>query len=62
SNNGDPMRRFMQTFVLAPRQPKKFYVQNDIFRYQDEVFEDASDEDDRSSSQNYGDTKNKPYF
>ncbi|CAF1558380.1 unnamed protein product [Rotaria magnacalcarata] len=56
SNNGDPMRRFMQTFVLAPRQPKKFYVQNDIFRYQDEVFEDVSDEDDRSSSQNYGDT------
>ncbi|CAF5148656.1 unnamed protein product, partial [Rotaria socialis] len=33
-----------------------FYVQNDIFRYQDEVFEDVSDEDDRSSSQNYGDT------
>jgi Nuclear transport factor 2 (NTF2) domain len=53
------MRRFMQTFVLAPRQPKKYYVQNDIFRYQDEVFDDASDdvdEDDRSSSQIYGDT------
>ncbi|CAF1408497.1 unnamed protein product [Rotaria sordida] len=56
SNNGHPMRRFMQTFVLAPRQPKKYYVQNDIFRYQDEVFDDVSDEDDRSSSQNYGDT------
>ncbi|CAF2734895.1 unnamed protein product [Rotaria sp. Silwood2] len=59
SNNGDPMRRFMQTFVLAPRQPKKYYVQNDIFRYQDEVFDDGSDEvdeDDRSSSQIYGDT------
>ncbi|CAF3416143.1 unnamed protein product [Rotaria sp. Silwood1] len=55
SNNGHPMRRFMQTFVLAPRQPKKYYVQNDIFRYQDEVFDDGSDEDDRSSSQNYGD-------
>jgi hypothetical protein len=47
------MRRFMQTFVLAPRQPKKYYVQNDIFRYQDEVFDEGSDEvdeDDRSSS------------
>jgi hypothetical protein len=59
SNNGDPMRRFMQTFVLAPRQPKKYYVQNDIFRYQDEVFDDGSDEDDRSSSQIYGDTVTK---
>ncbi|CAF0970800.1 unnamed protein product [Adineta ricciae] len=58
SNNGDPMRRFMQTFVLAPRQPKKYYVQNDIFRYQDEVFDDGSDEvdeDDRSGSHIYGD-------
>jgi Ras GTPase-activating protein-binding protein 1 len=50
------MRRFMQTFVLAPRQPKKYYVQNDIFRYQDEVFDEGSDEDDRSSSHIYGDT------
>ncbi|UJR27477.1 hypothetical protein I4U23_008762 [Adineta vaga] len=59
SNNGDPMRRFMQTFVLAPRQPKKYYVQNDIFRYQDEVFDEGSDEvdeDDRSGSHIYGDT------
>ncbi|ROT77606.1 ras GTPase-activating protein-binding protein 2 isoform X1 [Penaeus vannamei] len=40
SNNGMPMRRFMQTFVLAPQTPKKFYVHNDIFRYQDEVFSD----------------------
>ena len=37
SNNGEPMRRFMQTFVLAPQSPKKYYVHNDIFRYQDEV-------------------------
>jgi len=34
SNNGQPMRRFMQTFVLAPQSPKKYYVHNDIFRYQ----------------------------
>jgi len=40
SNNGQPMRRFMQTFVLAPQSPKKYYVHNDIFRYQDEVFND----------------------
>lgn len=46
SNDGQPMRRFMQTFVLAPGEgPKRYYVHNDIFRYQDEVFsEDTSDE------------------
>lgn len=41
SNGGEPMRRFMQTFVLVPQSPKKFYVHNDIFRYQDEVFADG---------------------
>jgi len=40
SNNGQLMRRFMQTFVLAPQSPKKYYLHNDIFRYQDEVFHD----------------------
>ncbi|XP_068702953.1 ras GTPase-activating protein-binding protein 2-like [Montipora foliosa] len=45
SNDGQPMRRFMQTFVLAPEGPRKYYVHNDIFRYQDEVFsEETSDE------------------
>ena len=34
SNNGQPMRRFMQTFVLSPLTPQKYYVHNDIFRYQ----------------------------
>ncbi|XP_038596347.1 ras GTPase-activating protein-binding protein 1 isoform X1 [Tachyglossus aculeatus] len=40
SNNEQPLRRFMQTFVLAPEGSvaNKFYVHNDIFRYQDEVF------------------------
>ena len=33
SNNGQPMRRFMQTFVLAPQSPKKYYVHTDIFSY-----------------------------
>lgn len=46
SNNGEPMRRFMQTFVLAPQSPKKYYVHNDIFRYQDEVFHDNEGESD----------------
>lgn len=36
SNNGLPHRKFVQTFVLAPQSPKKYYVHNDIFRYQDE--------------------------
>ncbi|XP_071808296.1 LOW QUALITY PROTEIN: ras GTPase-activating protein-binding protein 2-like [Asterias amurensis] len=44
SNNGEPMRRFMQTFVLAPQSAKKYYVRNDIFRYQDEVFNDTDSE------------------
>ncbi|XP_075217399.1 ras GTPase-activating protein-binding protein 2 isoform X2 [Lycorma delicatula] len=35
SNGGQPMRRFTQTFVLAAETPKKYYVHNDIFRYQD---------------------------
>jgi len=42
SNAGQPMRRFMQTFILAPQSPKKYYVHNDIFRYQDEVFHDIT--------------------
>ena len=46
SNAGQPMRRFMQTFVLAPQSPKKYYVYNDIFRYQDEVFQDGDSEPD----------------
>lgn len=37
SNNGLPMRRFFQTFVLAPRSPTNYYVRTDIFRYQDDV-------------------------
>lgn len=40
SNDGQPMRRFTQTFVLAAQTPKKYYVHNDIFRYQDLVWDD----------------------
>jgi Ras GTPase-activating protein-binding protein 1 len=46
SNRGQPMRRFMQTFVLVPQSPKKYYVHNDIFRYQDEVFHDNDTDTD----------------
>lgn len=46
SNNRQPMRKFMQTFVLAPEGTvaNKFYVHNDVFRYQDEVFGDSDSE------------------
>lgn len=43
SNNGEAMRRFMQTFVLAPKCAKRYFVLNDIFRYQDEVFPDEEE-------------------
>ncbi|XP_061748176.1 ras GTPase-activating protein-binding protein 1 isoform X1 [Nerophis ophidion] len=46
SNNMQPMRKFMQTFILAPEGTvaNKFYVHNDVFRYQDEVFADSDSE------------------
>ncbi|KAL1778690.1 ras GTPase-activating protein-binding 1 [Sigmodon hispidus] len=39
SNNNQAEQSFMQTFVLAPHgsDGTKFYVYNDMFRYQDEV-------------------------
>ncbi|XP_057699718.1 ras GTPase-activating protein-binding protein 2 isoform X2 [Corythoichthys intestinalis] len=53
SNNGQPMRKFMQTFVLAPEGSvaNKFYVHNDIFRYEDEVFCDSEAELDEESEE-----------
>ncbi|XP_078060612.1 ras GTPase-activating protein-binding protein 2 isoform X2 [Mustelus asterias] len=50
SNSGQPMRKFMQTFVLAPEGsvPNKFYVHNDIFRYQDEVFDSDAELEEES--------------
>lgn len=37
SNSNPTMKRFVQTFVLAPTEQskQKYYVHNDIFRYQD---------------------------
>lgn len=49
SNNGQPMRRFVQTFVLAPQSAKKYYVRNDIFRYQDDISDDEECIEERSS-------------
>jgi Ras GTPase-activating protein-binding protein 1 len=46
SNNRQPMRPFVQTFVLSPEGPKKYYVRNDIFRYQDEIYEVESQSSD----------------
>merc|ERR1711953_264006 len=46
SNNQEPLRRFMQTFVLGPQERDgaepgtSIYVHNDIFRYQDDIFTD----------------------
>ena len=44
SNDGQPLRRFLQTFVLALQSPNKYYVCNNIFRYHDEVFTDETDD------------------
>jgi len=38
ANNNGAMRPFVQTFVLVSQSAKKYYVHNDIFRYQDDVF------------------------
>lgn len=46
SIGGHPMRAFVQTFVLAPETPKKFYVHNDIFRYQDDDLVSESETND----------------
>lgn len=43
SSNGQPMRRFLQTFVLAPQSPTNYYVRNDIFRYLDDLFIDEDE-------------------
>jgi len=51
SNAGQPMRRFTQTFVLAAQSPKKYYVHNDIFRYQDEIISDEECEADAHSEE-----------
>lgn len=56
SNDGQPMRRFTQTFVLAAQSPKKYYVHNDIFRYQDFITDDEGDGESRSDNDDEQDT------
>lgn len=51
SNDGQPMRRFTQTFVLAAQAPKKYYVHNDIFRYQDVVWDEDQQQQPDSGEQ-----------
>ena len=38
SNNGEPMRRFVQNFALVPQSPMEYKVHMDVFRYLDEVW------------------------
>ncbi|KAE9539388.1 hypothetical protein AGLY_004640 [Aphis glycines] len=54
SNCGQPMRRFAQTFVLAAQSPKKYYVHNDIFRYQDVMLNEDDVNDEADSGQSDG--------
>ncbi|XP_050427773.1 ras GTPase-activating protein-binding protein 1 [Adelges cooleyi] len=54
SNCGQPMRRFAQTFVLAAQSPKKYYVHNDIFRYQDVMLNDEDVNEEVDSGQSDG--------
>ncbi|CAG9536026.1 unnamed protein product [Cercopithifilaria johnstoni] len=37
----NPERRFLQTFILCPQTPKKYYVHNDVFQWLDRAFGDA---------------------
>lgn len=59
SNDGQPMRRFTQTFVLAAQSPKNYYVHNDIFRYQDLYSDEENEAENRSENdeEQEGETK-----
>ena len=62
SNAGQPMRRFMQTFILAPQSPKKYYVHNNIFRYQDEVFHDVITDSEPDASGEFLRYRNRTFL
>jgi hypothetical protein len=56
SNGGQPMRRFVQSFVLAPQSHNKYYVHVDIFRYQDNNGAvPTNNEDDNEEESNLND-------
>uniref|UniRef100_A0A8R1TTH6 NTF2 domain-containing protein n=1 Tax=Onchocerca volvulus TaxID=6282 RepID=A0A8R1TTH6_ONCVO len=40
STGDNPGRRFLQTFILCPQTPKKYYVHNDVFQWLDRAFGD----------------------
>ncbi|MCP9265599.1 Ras GTPase-activating protein-binding protein 2 [Dirofilaria immitis] len=41
STGDNPGRRFLQTFILCPQTPKKYYVHNDVFQWLDRAFGDT---------------------
>jgi len=52
SNYSEPMpRRFVQTFVLIAKTPRKYYIRNDIFRYTDMESEISDGQKDSASSE-----------
>lgn len=53
SNNGQPMRKFVQSFVLAAQSAKKYYVHIDIFRYQDIYQQNATESEQSQSHSQY---------
>jgi len=55
ANSGESMRRFVQTFVLVQQSPKSYYVNNDIFRYQDDAFRDEESEHSGKTGKQTGD-------
>lgn len=59
SINGAQARRFVQTFVLAPRTERKYYVHNDIFRYLDDLFVDKTTDADLLTSESLATTNDK---
>ncbi|KAG3271946.1 G3BP1-like [Ictidomys tridecemlineatus] len=61
SNNNQALRRFMQTFFLAPEGSvaNKFCVHNDIFRYQDEVFGGFVTEPQEESEEEVGEPEER---
>ena len=56
SNDGQPMRHFIQTFILAPKAPKQYYIHNDIFRYQDVMVDSMGTADTSNTSRDNGGT------
>ncbi|VDN90148.1 unnamed protein product [Brugia pahangi] len=47
----NPGRRFLQTFILCPQTPKKYYVHNDVFQWLDRAFGDAVIQSQKSDIQ-----------